>query len=236
MRRIPWLCLACLALGPTRLVHAQADDVPAVSYPQLPELGDTPDVFVPPRWKLEQLLTQDFDRDGRSDALLLLRMQSEDNVIRQAEDHTTLDSNPRMLVGLLGTGTQYRLLFSNHALIPRHDSTAIEDPFAAVRLEPGGFVVALKLLDNVGAWWTSQVSFRFHYRDNCFRLIGYDKRASHRASGERDFTTVNFLTRKREVAQTLGRRSVRYERVASSQPICIETISDGFEFAALSDG
>lgn len=240
MRRTIRACVACLAfyslLLPT-VTRAQLDDgdAPPVRYPQLPELGTTPESFVPPSWKLEQLLTQDFDHDGDLDALLLLRMQSPHNVIRD-NSGSALDTNPRMLVGLLAGDSQYALFFSNHALIPRHDSSTIDDPFEALRLAPGGFVIALKVFANLGTWWTSQVSFRFHYRDNCFRLTGYDKHALHRASGERDFTTVNFLTRKREVAQTLLKRTVRVEKIAGTQPICIETIGDGFEFAALSDG
>lgn len=221
-----------LALGLSTLALAQLPEAPAVTFPELPHSASSVAAFVPKGWALEQQLTEDFDGDGRPDALLLLRLNDAANVLRDG-DRPALDTNPRLLAGVLGGAKGYTLAFANHALIPRHDSPTIDDPFGRLEAAKNGFDLELSSFASMGTWWAGTTKFRFRYEGRCFRLIGYESSSYHRASLESSATSVNYLTGRVETTHTAqegAKPEIGHSRRSPNPVVCIEALGDGFEF------
>jgi hypothetical protein len=230
------LFAALLALMPS-VSRADEEDVPPIRYPKVASAGATREAFVPKGWKIEQALDADFDRDGRKDVLLLLRMTAKRNLIRPDPDAFgfEFDSNPRMLVGLLAVQDGYRLLFDDHKLIPRWDNPMIDDPLQKVRATPGGFIIKLEHFANAGTWWVVDATLRFRFEAGCMRLIGFDRVDSSRGSGEVIERSLNYLTGTRTCAHYLSQEgqtkgNKRKTALGVRPPICIDTVGDGLRF------
>jgi hypothetical protein len=143
------------------------------------------------------------------------------------------DTNPRLLAAVLAEGKAYRLAFSNTALIPRHDSPTMDDPFTSVESITRGFDVNLHSFANAGSWWMGNSKFRFRFQDGCFRLIGYDATSVHRASQASEATSVNYLTGAvvlTHAESAEAKPTIEHRRLKTKKPVCIEAVGDGFEF------
>jgi hypothetical protein len=92
-------------------------------------------------------------------------------------------------------GTGFTLARSNSALIPRHDSATMDDPFGGISIRNGTLRVGLHFFANAGTWETSERTFTVRFEKGCLRLIGFAMSTAHRGSGETTDTSVNYLTR-----------------------------------------
>jgi len=171
------------------LVAAQA---PAPGQPAsfqavlVPDHAAQPAQFVPAGWALEKQSVADLDADGRADAILLMR-------------HMESGTLYRMLAVVLrqrGANAGYALAELNRRLIPASDGTTLEDPLAdgEIVTRRGGFDVKLLLQAGAGSYQSATVRYRFRRQDGCFRLIGYDRMETHRATLDTRDVSVNFLT------------------------------------------
>ncbi len=140
--------------------------------------------FVPPGWVVEQQLAADLDRDGRSDALLLLRGPG-------LEGH----SPPRTLAILLGRPAGYRLVASNARLIPQVDLARQEDPLAdgEIVVRRGGFDLKLTLMASQGSYVSASLRYVFRYQGGCFLLIAFDRLQTHRATLDTEDLSIDFV-------------------------------------------
>ena len=182
-----WAKLAAAAACPL-LAAAQ---VPASVAPLprdivVPASAAQPAQFVPEGWVLEQQKVADFNGDGRADALLLMRKPA-------------AGTPQRILAVVLrqrGANSGYALAELNRRLIPYSDDTTQEDPMADGELtaQRGGFEIKLTLLSGAGSYQTASVRYRFRYQDGCFRLIGYDRMETQRATLDTRDLSINFLT------------------------------------------
>ena len=153
----------------------------------VPARAAQPAQFVPKGWVLEQQKVADFNGDGRDDALVLMR--------RPAASGTP----QRILAVVLrrrGVNAGYALAESNRRLIPYGDVAMQEDPMAdgELTLQPGGFAIKLTLLAGSGSYQMATVRYRFRYQDGCFRLIGYDRMETQRATLDTRDLSIDFLT------------------------------------------
>jgi hypothetical protein len=185
-----WARLAAAALWPL-LAAAQAPTsvTPRSSPPaaQVPARAAQPAGFVPEGWELEQQKVADLNGDGLADALLLMRRPQASGTPQ------------RMLAAVLrerGGNAGYALAELNRRLIPHGEGVAQEDPMAdgEIIARRGGFDVKLTLLAGMGSYQTATLRYRFRYEDSCFRLIGYDRMETHRATLDTRDLSINFLT------------------------------------------
>lgn len=163
--------------APTAAQHAS--DVPSTAA-QLAQ-------FVPPGWVLEQKKVADLNGDGRADALLLMRKSNSG------------DAPERILAVVLrrsGDHDGYMLAELNSRLIPHSDNATLEDPMADGELvaQRGGFEIKLMLMAGVGSYQMATLKYRFRYQDGCFRLIGFDRLETNRATLDTRDLSINFLT------------------------------------------
>lgn len=188
--------------------------------------------FVPPGWKVEQRHTADLNRDGREDALLVLAPA------RPSPADGAGLSPPRVLAVVLGAPGGYVLAASNTKLIPQVDSTTQEDPLAdgEITVRPGGFDLKLTLMAGVGSYLSASLRYRFADRDGCFRLIGYDRLETHRATLDTRDVSIDFLSG--EVVRTVGNAqsdatTTRRERLAPNPRRCLQDLGSAAEFDPL---
>jgi hypothetical protein len=187
-RRYRHVRLASAAILPL-LAAAQAPAGPVASPPtlQVPTRAAQPAEFVPEGWVVEQQEVADFNGDGLADALLMMRPRETSGVPQ------------RILAVVLrqpGTGAGYKLAELNRRLIPQAGGSAQEDPMADGELATrrGGFDIKLTLMASAGSYLSATVRYRFRYEGGCFRLIGYDRMETHRATLATHDLSVNFLT------------------------------------------
>ncbi|MFC4729209.1 hypothetical protein [Coralloluteibacterium thermophilus] len=182
----------------------------------------------------------DFDRDGRPDVLLLLRMDDPRNVVANAGfGPPRFDTNPRMLVAALAeAGGGHRRILADHTLVPRPTSPAtadVLDEMGGVGIrENGTLFVDLHRFASAGGWEMGNTGFTFRYQDGCFRLIGYDARSVDRASGAMREISFNYLSRRAWTSVANIAEDDAPDRRWRSLPRaplrCLEEVSDGLVF------
>ena len=232
------LLLACCAMAPS--VHAF--ELPEVVYPRIAERAAAPEAFVPVGWGLEHRARGRLNDDDLEDALLVLRMEAAANVVDNAGlGPSRFDTNPRMLVAVVGEADgSWRRVMVDHALVPRPESAVMDDflgddASSAITMRPSrAWSVGLYSWASAGTWSTRTVTYTFRLEEGCMRLIGYDEMHLHRASGETNATSVNYLDGRAWVQpgsiedDTPGPK--QWTRLASKARVCIGDIGDGLSF------
>jgi hypothetical protein len=197
--------------------------------PDLPPSAATVESLAPQGWAIEQRHQADFNRDGRADVLLLLRNSAAD-----------AGTPPRVLLIALATAAPrgYALSEANARLLPRDVSGAIEDPMAdgEITVRPGGFDLRLGMTPGTGSYLTATMRYRFRREGGCFRLIGYERMETHRATLDTKDLSVNFLNgaviHKTGNAQS-DNVGTRRERLRNNPRRCLVDLDNGWTFDPL---
>lgn len=155
--------------------------------PALPRLASSPEKFVPAGWTLEQKHLADLNADGLEDALLLIKAPPNGG------------TPPRILAVVLrrkGPAGEFELAEINEKLIPYSPDDRMEDPMAdgEIMVKRGAFSVKLSLLAGAGSAHAATMRYSFRYQNGCFRLIGYDRYETDRATLNTLDLSINFLT------------------------------------------
>lgn len=218
-----------LALGATLLVCAMA--AAAAESPAMPARAANVAGFLPAGWHIEQQYQADFNRDGLSDALLLLA-PAQPVVEGQGQ------SPPRVLAVLLRERDGWVLAERNDRLVPRVDLSSQEDPLAdgEIVLQPGGFRISLGLAATMGSYLAATLRYTFRLDGTCFRLIGYDRMEVHRATLDTKDLSIDFLSgvvlRSTGNAQAEAGKPTR-ERLSANPRRCLRDLGDAAAFKPL---
>lgn len=212
--------------------------------PALPAQAASVAGFVPPGWVIEQQHAADLNRDGRRDALLLLRrapaaaQPGEPGTTGSTVDGGAGRSPLRLLAVLLGARGGYALSALNARLIPQVDLASQDDPLTDGELaaRPGGFDIKLGLVAGVGSYLSASLRYRFRYQGGCFRLIGYDRLETHRATLNTHDLSINFLNG--AAVHTSGNAQsdatqVRRDRLAANPRRCFQDLDNAADFKPL---
>ncbi len=178
--------------------------IPAVIYPALPRNAATIASFVPRGWKLTDKAVGDLNGDRIPDVALAIWMNDRRNSIHPSYDpKIRYDTNPMMLVVVFGNRRGgYDLTVANHAPIPRRVNPNQDPPFNGVSIANGVLRVKMHEFLEAGGWRMGTNSFAFRYRDRSLRLIGYDRDAIIKNTGETEIVSVNYPARRMVV--TIG--------------------------------
>jgi hypothetical protein len=228
-----WLWLAAAA-GAQELV------IPEVSYPELPNEASVLEGFVPPGWRLEAKAEGDLDRDGDADLALVLRQQDPKNVfVNEGLGENPFDTNPRILaVAAREPSGGYRLAVANRTLIPRRIDPVQSDPLSElgrIDIARGALRVTLYRFASAGGWSMGTTSFAFRLRGGALELIGYDRDATARNTGETEEVSINYLTGRRKLARGSIERDgtmVTWRKLPPGPLLTIGQIGDGLSFNA----
>lgn len=170
----------------------------AFSYPTLKSTCHSLTDIVPPHWIILDSVGGDLNNDGVRDYALAL--QSIDSVQLTANEDTT-KAKARILAILFGTqnkGTLHLKIQSN-TFILCHDNPYMDDPYDGLHIEKNVLSINFRLWYSWGSWWTSQLTYKFRYQTNEFKLIGFESYNLHRATMETKSHSINFLTGKHKI-------------------------------------
>lgn len=217
-------------------------DLPPVTYPELPATAADAEGFVPKRWKLETRASGDLNGDGLPDLALALKQDDPANIVaNRAICQDRIDTNPRILaVALAQRGGGYRMVVQNHTLVPRYDNSCAEDWFdpegisgGGLTLERGTVRIRLGRFMSAGGWGMGGSDFIFRWQDNGLRLIGFDYSNTQRNSGETQKLSVNYLTRRVQTVRgsiESDKEKTSWSRLPPGPLQTIDQIGDGTEF------
>lgn len=227
--------LALLAL-PASVAAAQDFVLPPVSYPPLPAAGVAAQDFVPKGWRIEARASGDLDGDSRADLALVLRAGDPANVIPETICEERFDTNPRILAILLAKPGGYRLGAENHELIPRRENPCEADPFSEtgqIAIARGALRIDLERMMSAGGWDAGTATFKWRWRDEAVRLIGFDYSNVRRNTGDMTVVSINYLTGRVKI--TTGNvgtdlDKVRWTKLHNRRAPTLDGIGDGLMF------
>ncbi|WP_201860371.1 hypothetical protein [Microvirga soli] len=195
---------------------------------------------MPLGWTLEVQSSGDLNRDGNPDLILVLRQNNPANVIEDFEGlgEKPFDTNPRILAIAFrdGLSGRFDLQLENHTLIPGRTEPVADDPFdkeRGIAVVRDGFQVRLNWFMIAGGWETFNTTYTFRHRSGGFELIGYDRKETHRGSGDMTSLSINYLTRK--VKKATGHISrdaekTRWQTLPQGPVLTLEGVGDGLSF------
>ena len=162
------------------------------------------DSFIPKGWKIIQRANGDLNHDQLVDTALII--EDTDPTHFQKNEflgESVLNLNARRLLILFQQpNKQYLLNSSKDDFIPPpndFESPCLEDPLAEAEpmsIGKGVLKVELRYWYSCGTWYSSKEKYAFRYDGQRFRLIGQDSYSYHRASGDEEEHSINYLTGK----------------------------------------
>ncbi|WP_395054830.1 hypothetical protein [Flavobacterium sp.] len=173
--------------------------------------GKTIEEFVPKNWKIIYKSDGDLNKDKIKDVAFVIENTAKENfILNDGLGGDTLNINPRFLLILFKNELGYKLQSVNEDFIPSQndaESTCLADSFlqdGGMEIINGILIINLRYWLSCGSWEVSDKVFKFKFQNNKFELIGYDSWNFHRASGEKNTESINFLTKKKQLVTGLN--------------------------------
>jgi hypothetical protein len=171
------------------------------NYPSVIATGNQLSDFLPNDWIVLDSTKGDLNKDGFSDAAIIL--QHKDSITLVKSNGDTVVTQPRMLVILFKdqTNNRYHLVERSNSFILNHETSDMDDPYSGLRITNGVLQIDFHLFYNIGSWFMTNVSYKFYYRNSQFELIGADYHSFHRATQDFEEYSYNFLTKRRSFSK-----------------------------------
>lgn len=174
------------------------------SYPSIENQGQDINSFIPNGWTLLDSTQGDLNKDNHNDLVLIIQRKDSVTLIKnEFEYNDTVLTQPRILIFLFHnlTTNQYQLVERSNSFILNYDNPNMEEPYQDISISNGVLKIDFQIFMNVGGWGMSNNSYKFRYQDNQFILIGADYNSVNRGSGETEYRSYNFLTKKVKVTK-----------------------------------
>jgi hypothetical protein len=198
----------------------------------LPSKAITRAELIPIGWQIEAEASADFDADGRSDVALVLAGSGLDLA---DQNHTYV--GPRRLLVAFGAENGYERVVTNNQFIPPADNPDMEDIFDvsadALRVSDNNLVLELWLFSFAGGWDMGRKTFTFHWLDDAFVLVQFNRSNVDRSNGELTLTSTNYATGTIEIRHGSIENdveTVETKHLSSDRDIALEDIIDGTSF------
>jgi hypothetical protein len=199
------------------LLHFSAE-AQSFEYPAIKAEAGTVFQFIPEKWILFDSATGDLNKDGLKDMVMVIQLRDSISFYIPGEENTdTVITQPRILLILfrMAGKDSYRLMIQQNSFIPLYDSPLTDDPLVGISIKNSVISFQFHYFQSMGSWYISNNAYRFRYQQGQFVLIGADELTAHRATGEMETRSVNFITRK--YIHTTGKNiSGRNEQIKST--------------------
>jgi hypothetical protein len=167
------------------------------TYPTIVEKGNDDSAFIPKGWKLLKTAVGDLNRDGVADLAFVIQSKDSAKLVKSAYDsYDTVKTQPRMLVIAFYNSVEknYKLEIQNSTFILNHDNPYRDDPFDDLSISNGVLSIDFHLWFSWGTYEMSRSSYKFRYQNYTFELIEADSYSLHRANGDTESRSYNFVT------------------------------------------
>lgn len=157
----------------------------------------------------------DLNKDGIDDCVLILFQDTNEEMEEgeeeptmeemtmeaqeeQTEDADVSSKDYDVIVAIYfgGADGTYHLYNAWDEILPRKDSSVNYEELYSSISSKGVLSIHYNIFYGAGTWWWPEATFLFRYENDKFRLIGEEREAFHRATGEGMKTSVNYLTGK----------------------------------------
>ena len=163
--------------------------------------------FLPEGYMIFETIYGDLNKDGLVDCILIIKGTDKSKIIID-EYRGKLDRNRRGMLILINRMGKYELAVKNQ------DCFSSENEDGGVYFAPELFIAIKngKLLVSYGHGRYGYWSYTFRYQNADLDLIGYDE-SSNRGPVIRSMTSINFLTKKKQVKVNMNQDGADEEEV-----------------------
>ncbi len=182
------IVLVALA-GCAPIIHAQ--DATPLAVTSVAQRTSSPTAFAPRGWKTEKIVRGDLNRDGRSDAAIVLVQ----NKSARVEDGVPMGRQRALVIALNTRKGWQRVGFSNQLLLGTRDGGAfygMTDAPVELSIEKGVVLVVMEFGSREVTTTTHRL--RWEPKRKAVYVIGRDTATRDRATGNGETTSVNYLT------------------------------------------
>lgn len=175
------------------------------SSPKLREQGYKIDDLVPLGWKKIVATSGDLNKDHIKDIVFVIEhTEKNQNVSLKNHKQQHLDSISRTLaIYFKDKNGLYTKEVQVDNFILTKDATIRKEPFLGVKiLKKGVLQIDYRFWYHSGSWDTATSTYRFKFKRNAFKLIGYDTFKLHRITGKITKHHINFVSRKMRTTHT----------------------------------
>ncbi len=187
------IVLCALVLG-APLVHAQ--DAAPLAITSVAQRASSVTAFAPRGWKTEKIVRGDLNRDGRSDAAIVLVQTKAARV----EDGVPMGRRRALVIAFNQRSGWKRVGFSNQLLLGTRDGGAfygVTDAPVELSIEKGVVLVNMEFGSREVTTTTHRL--RWQPKRRAVYVIGMDSHVRDRATGGGETTSVNYLTGAKKV-------------------------------------
>lgn len=145
------------------------------------------------------------NKDGIEDLVLVVEGNDPSLILHDNDfpGEDSINHNPRVMAIYWGAadGSFTKAIQANEFIILK-DNPNMDEPFDGISISKKGVLkISFKFWYSAGSWSASNHSYKFRYQENQFKLIAYDSSEVHRASGELNYHSINFLSRKMKISE-----------------------------------
>jgi len=229
----------CIAMSPPLQRYAGEPPRLRVPQPQIAMVAASAAGFAPPGWQVERAILGDLNRDKRPDLVVVLKGADPNCVMPTDAADGSINTNPRLVLVAFASKAGFALQSTSARIIPRIDDPYLDDPLNldALAIRNGVLQLGLTFFRSMGGWTTYSSKFSFRWDGRRLALIGFDREAVRRNSGETETLSVNFVTgRAKQLTGSIGddgnggNGAARWRRLAAGQRASLETIGNGLAY------
>lgn len=114
------------------------------------------------------------------------------------EEHEPVYYNPRVLLIAFQRENGFDTIRTSEQVLPNHTNSLLYEELS-LEITRGVLNIITSSQMTSGSWWASSTTQRFRYQNNDFYLIGKDELSCHRAGGDAEEYSTNYLTKKQRI-------------------------------------
>lgn len=193
--------------------------------------------MVPEGWILVYYALGDINKDGKSDAIMVVENTDRSYLKRNTlTGPKVLNMNPRKMMVLFQTATNYKEVLRVGNSFPTEnspDKPCLADPLVEageIKIKDGDIKVALNYKSKCSKFDATEHTFNFHYENARFRLVGFDEMKLERITGNARQYSIDYVAGQQKTVTGINiyektKKRTKFESLKLSTPLYLDEIS-----------